>query len=71
MAPRRWISCRKITNNNAKGEYYLTDIVEICAREGGRAAAVEAPAETVAGCNNRAELAELEADLAAPASATN
>ncbi|CAN7353125.1 bifunctional UDP-N-acetylglucosamine diphosphorylase/glucosamine-1-phosphate N-acetyltransferase GlmU [Rhizobium sp. LjRoot254] len=51
----------KITNNNAKGEYYLTDIIEILRGEGGKAATVEAPLDTVAGCNNRAELAELEA----------
>jgi bifunctional UDP-N-acetylglucosamine pyrophosphorylase/glucosamine-1-phosphate N-acetyltransferase len=51
----------KITNHNVKGEYYLTDIVEIIRSEGGRAATVEAPADMVAGCNNRAELAELEA----------
>lgn len=51
----------KITNNNVKGEYYLTDIIELLRAEGGRAATVEAPADTVAGCNNRAELADLEA----------
>jgi bifunctional UDP-N-acetylglucosamine pyrophosphorylase/glucosamine-1-phosphate N-acetyltransferase len=51
----------KITNDNVKGEYYLTDIVEILRAEGGKAATVEAAADTVAGCNNRAELAELEA----------
>lgn len=51
----------KITNNNAKGEYYLTDVIEIVRGEGGKAATVEAPADMVAGCNNRAELAELEA----------
>ncbi len=51
----------KITNDNVKGEYYLTDIVEIIRSEGGRAATVEASADMVAGCNNRAELAELEA----------
>jgi len=51
----------KITNNNVKGEYYLTDIIEVLRAEGGKAATVEAPADTVAGCNNRAELAELEA----------
>jgi bifunctional UDP-N-acetylglucosamine pyrophosphorylase/glucosamine-1-phosphate N-acetyltransferase len=51
----------KITNNNAKAEYYLTDIIEVLRAAGGKAATVEAPADTVAGCNNRAELAELEA----------
>lgn len=51
----------KITNGNVKGEYYLTDIVEVVRAQGGKAATVEAPVDTVAGCNNRAELAELEA----------
>jgi bifunctional UDP-N-acetylglucosamine pyrophosphorylase/glucosamine-1-phosphate N-acetyltransferase len=51
----------KSSNENAKGEYYLTDIVEIIHAAGGKAATVEAPADMVAGCNNRAELAELEA----------
>jgi bifunctional UDP-N-acetylglucosamine pyrophosphorylase/glucosamine-1-phosphate N-acetyltransferase len=50
-----------ISNNNAKKEYYLTDIVEVLRTAGGKAATVEAPADMVAGCNNRAELAELEA----------
>jgi bifunctional UDP-N-acetylglucosamine pyrophosphorylase/glucosamine-1-phosphate N-acetyltransferase len=51
----------KISSNNVKGEYYLTDIVEVIRAEGGKAATVEASADSVAGCNNRAELAELEA----------
>jgi bifunctional UDP-N-acetylglucosamine pyrophosphorylase/glucosamine-1-phosphate N-acetyltransferase len=51
----------KIGNANAKGEYYLTDIVEIVRAEGGRAIAVEAPETELTGCNNRAELAAIEA----------
>ncbi|MBP1846151.1 bifunctional UDP-N-acetylglucosamine pyrophosphorylase/glucosamine-1-phosphate N-acetyltransferase [Rhizobium petrolearium] len=50
----------KISNNNAKGEYYLTDLIEIARAEGGRVVAVDAPETEVAGCNNRAELAALE-----------
>ncbi|MBW6419848.1 bifunctional UDP-N-acetylglucosamine diphosphorylase/glucosamine-1-phosphate N-acetyltransferase GlmU [Rhizobium sp. XQZ8] len=50
----------KISNNNAKGEYYLTDLVEIARAEGGKVVAVDAPENEVAGCNNRAELAFLE-----------
>lgn len=50
----------KINNHNAKGEYYLTDIVEIARAAGGRVVAVDAPETEVAGCNNRAELAFLE-----------
>lgn len=49
-----------IGNDNAKGEYYLTDNVEAALASGGRAGVVMADAEEVLGCNNRAELAELE-----------
>ena len=50
----------RITNNNAKGEFYLTDIVEIARSLGGRVAAVDAPEEEMTGCNTRAELAVIE-----------
>lgn len=50
----------QIGNQNAKGEYYLTDLVEIVRASGGRAVAVDAPEAEMAGCNNRAELAVLE-----------
>lgn len=49
-----------IGNDNAKGEYYLTDLVEIARSLGGRAVAVDAPEEELTGCNNRAELAVIE-----------
>ncbi|MCJ9750823.1 bifunctional UDP-N-acetylglucosamine diphosphorylase/glucosamine-1-phosphate N-acetyltransferase GlmU [Neorhizobium sp. BETTINA12A] len=49
-----------ITNQNVKGEYYLTDIVEIARAASGKVVAVDAPETEVAGCNNRAELAMLE-----------
>lgn len=51
----------RIGNANAKGEYYLTDIVEIVRAAGGKAIAVEAPETELTGCNNRAELAAIEA----------
>ncbi len=50
----------KIGNKNAKGEYYLTDLVEIARAAGGKVVAVNAPEEELAGCNTRAELAVLE-----------
>jgi bifunctional UDP-N-acetylglucosamine pyrophosphorylase/glucosamine-1-phosphate N-acetyltransferase len=50
----------RIGNDNAKGEYYLTDIVEVARAAGGRAVAVEASEEELTGCNTRAELAVLE-----------
>lgn len=50
----------RIGNANVKGEYYLTDLVEIMREIGGRAIAVEAPEEELTGCNTRAELAFIE-----------
>ena len=50
-----------IGNDNAKGEYYLTDIVEIARSRGLKCVAIEAPEEDMMGCNTRAELAEIEA----------
>jgi bifunctional UDP-N-acetylglucosamine pyrophosphorylase/glucosamine-1-phosphate N-acetyltransferase len=50
-----------VGNANAKGEYYLTDIVEIAGRNGLEVVATEATFENALGINNRAELAEAEA----------
>ncbi|MEI5679586.1 MULTISPECIES: bifunctional UDP-N-acetylglucosamine diphosphorylase/glucosamine-1-phosphate N-acetyltransferase GlmU [unclassified Mesorhizobium] len=49
-----------VGNKNAKGEYYLTDIVEIADAAGLAVTATEASFESVLGINNRAELAEAE-----------
>lgn len=51
----------RIGNDNAKGEYYLTDIVGLAAGDGLQVVAIEAPFENALGINNRAELAEAEA----------
>ncbi|WEZ83496.1 bifunctional UDP-N-acetylglucosamine diphosphorylase/glucosamine-1-phosphate N-acetyltransferase GlmU [Rhizobium sp. 32-5/1] len=50
----------QIGNANAKGEYYLTDLVEIVVANSGKAIAVEAPETELTGCNTRAELASIE-----------
>jgi bifunctional UDP-N-acetylglucosamine pyrophosphorylase/glucosamine-1-phosphate N-acetyltransferase len=50
----------RIRNDNAKREYYLTDLVEIARSLGGRVVAVDAPEAELTGCNNRAELAVIE-----------
>ncbi len=50
----------RIDNKNAKGEYYLTDLVEIARAAGGKVVAVDAPESELTGCNNRAELAYIE-----------
>jgi len=51
----------EIGTDNAKSEYYLTDIVAVARRRGAICRAVEAPAEDLIGVNSRAELAEAEA----------
>ncbi|MBN8999872.1 MAG: bifunctional UDP-N-acetylglucosamine diphosphorylase/glucosamine-1-phosphate N-acetyltransferase GlmU [Rhizobiales bacterium] len=50
-----------IGNANAKGEFYLTDAVEVAHARGLPVVAIEAAAEEVAGVNTRAELAAVEA----------
>lgn len=50
----------RIGNRNAKGEYYLTDAVEVAAALGERAEAVLAPEDEVQGVNDRAQLADAE-----------
>jgi len=49
-----------VGNKNAKGEYYLTDIVEIASGQGLGVVATEASFENALGINNRAELAQAE-----------
>jgi bifunctional UDP-N-acetylglucosamine pyrophosphorylase/glucosamine-1-phosphate N-acetyltransferase len=53
----------RVGNANAKGEYYLTDIVGIARAGGAVCAVVEAPAAELIGINSRAELAAAEAIL--------
>ena len=52
---------KDIGNDNAKGEYYLTDIVALARADGCACAVIEADEDEVLGVNSRAELAEAEA----------
>ena len=54
----RWLD--KVGNDNAAGEYYLPDIVNIAAAEGHDAVVIEGDSYEAAGVNSRAELAHLE-----------
>ena len=54
-----------LSNDNAKREYYLTDIVGEARRLGHGAGYVEASAAELAGINSRADLAAIEADVQA------
>ncbi|MEP9357671.1 bifunctional UDP-N-acetylglucosamine diphosphorylase/glucosamine-1-phosphate N-acetyltransferase GlmU [Sphingomonas sp. KR3-1] len=50
----------QLRSDNAAGEYYLTDLVELARAEGRFAVGVETDAIEVAGVNSRGELAGLE-----------
>jgi bifunctional UDP-N-acetylglucosamine pyrophosphorylase/glucosamine-1-phosphate N-acetyltransferase len=50
----------KITPNNAKGEYYLTDVIEHARKMGRHCAVVEASEEELMGINSRSDLARAE-----------
>jgi bifunctional UDP-N-acetylglucosamine pyrophosphorylase/glucosamine-1-phosphate N-acetyltransferase len=50
-----------LDHDNAKGEFYLTDIVRLARRKGLVCRTVELPTEELVGINTRAELAEAEA----------
>ena len=50
-----------INNNNAAGEYYLTDLISVINEKGYKIKTHEASNNEVKGANNKAELAELEA----------
>jgi len=56
---KRWLG--KLNNNNAQGEYYITDVIALAHQEGRRIEAVH-PARTTEtdGVNNRLQLATLE-----------
>ncbi|HXS18343.1 MAG TPA: bifunctional UDP-N-acetylglucosamine diphosphorylase/glucosamine-1-phosphate N-acetyltransferase GlmU, partial [Polyangiaceae bacterium] len=49
----------RLTNDNAQGEYYLTDIVALIAEQ-ARTSAVEAHPDVLAGVNDRAQLNQVE-----------
>ena len=51
----------EVGNANAKGEFYLTDIVEIARRRSLKVSATETPFENALGVNTLVELAEAEA----------
>lgn len=56
---KRWLS--KLTNNNAQGEYYITDIIALAYQEGREIAAVHPlRISETEGVNNRLQLSRLE-----------
>ena len=53
----------RVGDDNAQKEYYLPDVVEIARRDGASCAMVQAPAGEVLGVNDKAQLAEAEAEI--------
>ena len=56
-----WRLLAEVTPNNAKNEFYLTDIVGLARKAGLACAVVEGEEDELIGINSRAELAEAEA----------
>jgi bifunctional UDP-N-acetylglucosamine pyrophosphorylase/glucosamine-1-phosphate N-acetyltransferase len=54
---------KQVTNDNAQGEYYLTDVVGILAAEGDTLTAVTALSEEVMGINSQDQLAAARKEL--------
>ncbi|MDE9448611.1 bifunctional UDP-N-acetylglucosamine diphosphorylase/glucosamine-1-phosphate N-acetyltransferase GlmU, partial [Xenorhabdus bovienii] len=56
---KRWLS--KLENNNAQGEYYLTDVIALAHKEGRQIKAVHpSRLSEMEGVNNRLQLSTLE-----------
>ncbi|MGQ3486572.1 bifunctional UDP-N-acetylglucosamine diphosphorylase/glucosamine-1-phosphate N-acetyltransferase GlmU [Roseovarius pacificus] len=69
-APLLFSLISEIDNNNASGEYYLTDIVALARKRGLSATAVACDESETMGVNSRAELAVAEAAFQSRARAT-
>ena len=62
-APTAWLkgAVMNLRNDNAQGEYYLTDVVAQAVADGFKVTSAQAPSETeVLGVNSPAQLADLE-----------
>ncbi|MEE3100855.1 MAG: bifunctional UDP-N-acetylglucosamine diphosphorylase/glucosamine-1-phosphate N-acetyltransferase GlmU, partial [Pseudomonadota bacterium] len=66
-APAMWDWLDEVSDDNAKGEFYLTDLVAIARAHGRTAAAVACPEAETLGVNSRVQLAQAEAAFQARA----
>ncbi|WP_102399450.1 bifunctional UDP-N-acetylglucosamine diphosphorylase/glucosamine-1-phosphate N-acetyltransferase GlmU [Haloimpatiens massiliensis] len=53
-------SLEKLNNNNAQGEYYLTDVISILKNEGEKVGAIDTDFEETLGVNSRVQLSQVE-----------
>ncbi|HEU4320291.1 MAG TPA: bifunctional UDP-N-acetylglucosamine diphosphorylase/glucosamine-1-phosphate N-acetyltransferase GlmU [Acidimicrobiia bacterium] len=54
---------KQVTDDNAQGEYYLTDVIGILVAEGDKLTAVDATPQEVIGINSQDQLAEARKEL--------
>ena len=66
-APALFDLIAQVGNDNAKGEYYLTDTIRLARSQGLTCAVVTCPEEETLGVNSRADLAAAEATFQAAA----
>jgi len=64
-ASKLWAWLDEVENDNANGEYYLTDLVAIAAGHGERCGVAEGETDQLLGVNDRQELARAEAKMQA------
>jgi bifunctional UDP-N-acetylglucosamine pyrophosphorylase / glucosamine-1-phosphate N-acetyltransferase len=62
-AARLTETLKRVTNDNAQGEYYLTDVIGMLVDEGDKLSAVEASPEEVMGINSQDQLAVARKEL--------
>lgn len=55
-----WRNLKKISNQNAQGEYLLTDLIEFAEAQGGAVKAIKIEPEEALGANSKEELEVLE-----------
>ncbi len=55
-----WKNLKKIKNNNAQGEYYLTDLIKFAFQEGKKIGSFEINAREAIGINSQEELEAAE-----------
>ncbi len=58
-----WKHLAEVRDDNAKGEYYLTDLIELIAKTGAQVGLATCTESEVAGVNDRTQLAAIEAVL--------
>ena len=55
-----WPHLEKVSNNNAQGEFYLTDLLQMAQKEGAKIESIEINPKEAMGVNSKEELEILE-----------